>query len=562
MSFKFSDTDNLREHILTSTHIHEAINHYVENKSKFSNRDSDLIRSVLLNKLISSNPLGLFAILCKLGENSMDFNCISKFLEKKGGSISTVHQWMGDFEALDYLHSIPSSKRSKYQYSLKEPLSEILRELPSSYCQMIEENLIKDNISLQKNDIFKEIDSIIEYIKCIDNRISSIVVNNNSEEPFETTKIIKTLLDCGATISEAFYVLDGVLDELNEIYEIKSEKKYISIDKRKIPDLIISVLEKPCNFEIDHLLYWYTVDNIIEEIGIKHNDNAAQLIKKEILRKKWKKSEFSDIYYKSFENVYGCNFNDLKNKKLFLDKIDNFLKEIENFTNDNSSKSQNPPSYILFTKYNMLTRNVALSILIYIGRLGSNESPVENLHNIIKENQSPLLKVNDINNFFEFISILRDFEEPLSKYLYSKLPLNIQWMIDRYNIYDKIDLSFKTELIKSMNYIIESQSTYNEIKDIISFTPELQKTIEENKNDYSIINRMILDNFFVDSVSKNSVNKKIKDLQLSNYYTDFGKTLEFTVRSKCKNTIDNEIEFSKLASNLNIIKAFYQTLDF
>lgn len=567
-SEKRSEMENLKESILTSTRIHKAIDDYAKNRSEFSKKDSDLIRSVLFNKLISSNPLGLFAILCKLNENSklnekrINFKDISRFLEIKGGSTNTVDQWMKNFEILGYVGCFHSPKKSKQEYFLKKPLSEILRELPPFYCQIIEENLIKDNISLQKNDIFKEIDSIIEYIKCINDKLSLIVVNNNSEEPFEATKIIKTLLECGATISEAFYVLDGILNELNYIYQIKTEKKYISIQKNEIPELIINILEKLNKPEMDHLLYWYTANNIIKETGIKHNDGAAQLIKKEILRKKWTKNDSNDIYYKAFSNIYGCSFDDLKNKKLFLDKIDNFLKEAENFTNDTSLESKDISTSMLLDEYYKLTRNIALSILIHIERLGSNEFPVKNLHNIIKQKQSPFLKENDINNFFNFVSKLRNHEEPLSNFLYYKFSQNSQCIINNYKIDDKIDILFKRDLILKMNTIIACKDTYYEIKDLVDFSPELKKLIDENKNNYPYLNRVILDDFFSDSLSKYSINKKIRNLQSSSYYMDFINALDSTVRLESKNIENSEIEVSKLTSNLQMIKSLYQTLDF
>lgn len=556
------EIDNIKECILKSTHIYQAIDMYKESELKFSDTDLVLIRSILFNKLINSNPLGLFATLCKLSKENMRSNELSKFLGKKGGSIHTIHQWMEAFENLGYVDHHVSSTKSKYEYFLKKDLSDILTELPPSYRKLIKEKLVKDSVFIPDDNNLKEIEGIIGYINCINSRLSYIIVRDQGEEPFETTKIIKTLLDSGATISESFYVLDAVSKELEYLSELMSTKKYLNIKKENIPELIKNVLEKSSKPEMDHLLYWYTAKDIVEKYKINYSENAANILINEILNKKWKKSDSTDIFYKAFENIYGCSFNKLSEKDLLLDEINNFIEEAKELANDYSLKSNDASMHVLLANYRMLTRNIALSIQINIGRLGSHEYPVQSLINIIKKAHSPTLKISDLNIPFEFISRLRNPQEPLSKFLYNKFSPSIQSMINSYDKNDIMHISFKRELINGINSIIMSKATYNEVKNLIDISPARQQLLLENKDDLPYVNRLILDDFFSDSILENSLNKRIRYLQLNKDYKEFILALESIAHMEYKYNEENTIEVLHLIYNLQTIRKIYRTLDF
>lgn len=553
--------NNNKKQVLTGTHLHKAIDCYINNKSDFSENDSAIIRSVLLNKLISSNPLGLFAVLCKLSQGPTSISDLSKILEKKGGSVKTVYQWMEELEKLGYVTHVPSNIMSKYKYSLNINFHDIFKELPPFYHKMIEENAIKDYVFSPIVNVQREVDGVIDYINNINDKLSFIIVENKNNEVFESTKIIKTLLDCGATISEAFFVLEEVSKELEYIYKINSTRGYLNIRKEDIPKLIKTVLRNSSNPKMDHLIHWYSACDLIRETGIKHNEDAAKLIKKEILGKKWKTGNSTVVYFEAFETVYGCNLETLKDKSLFLNKIDHFITEVERFNNTFSSCKKTAANDIL-VEYCELTRNIALGILISIGRLGSNKSLVGNLRNVLKVKQSAMLEVNDLINISELISTICYNQNYMYKFIDSNLQKDFQIKMKMHDKLDKNDILFKRELIKEINSIITNYDIYDEIKDQIDISPVLQKLINENKNDYKYVNRIILDEFFSNSIKKNSINKKIRSLQSSKDYNNFIKSLEFSINLESKLGADDDIEIPRLIYNLQAIKSIYQIISF
>jgi hypothetical protein len=114
--------------------------------------------------------------------------------------------------------------------------------------------------------------------------------------------------------------------------------------------------------------------------------------------------------------------------------------------------------------------------------------------------------------------------------------------------------------MEEINSIIKNYVIYDEIKDQISISNTLKKRIDENRNDFKYVNRLILDELFSDSIAPNSINKKILDLQSSSYYNHFIKELKFAASLEPKKISYDDINVSKLISNVKAIKNIYQSM--
>ena len=365
--------------ILSKTEPIKAIELFSDYKSNLTIENIAMIQEALFYKLIYKDPSKLSKMFYELErKGSLKERDIVKILDKKGGSRDTMKSWLKGFEKLGYLEKSrikEYSPRPKYIYISNKSFEEISRMLPNAYCCMAS-NDFDSNFILEKKQI--PADSVHKYIDCINERLSYIHFDKEKEESFEATKLIHTLLDSGATISDAVSILDEISNELSKITPYLKGMTQI-IEKKYIFELIIKALERKKMYDI---LYYYKSEDILKQSGFYLTTDAVKIFEKQIKDSYWNKEYTEEeIFSIIFEKIYKNKIEYYQNKENIILKIEDFIK-----------KSSEEKDYFLIEKYNYnkLMKEITLSMLIRIGYLSTFSNPLGSLKNILKKQKNDL----------------------------------------------------------------------------------------------------------------------------------------------------------------------------
>ncbi len=549
------DKDMLLQEILEKSDTIEAIDLYAANKSSFTNPiKAKSIEEALFVKLMYKDPLKLTKMFYTLHKKkSLPRAEVSKILDRqKGGYYTEMISWLEGFEKLGYLTTqrIESSQvKPKYIYILNKNYAELVKILPSVYWFLAEEKSLDDsNIFIEhQNQI--SLDVVCEYIDDINEKLSYIRVDKEKEEPFKATVIIHSLLDNGATIHEAFFVLDGISEKLAKVIPAIATLEHTRIEKRDISSKISEVLKDK---KIYHLYYWYRAEEILNKFNIKHTKEAAELIKKQILKNPWdKESTDEEIYSEVFKQIYGSNIDDFQNKEFLLSELKKFFKTISN-------EKDEKLNYKFLREYSELMKKLALSILIKTGYLSSNTNPVRSLKKIITS--SPILNIGDFKNPINLIIKLRDSQDPVSQYIRKQFSNDMVKLLDEYEFEGSIYLSkaVQNALVGELNQIIKGNSLYD-----VQCFKQIRTLVDQNQHFYETMhfNRLLLEKAYPDEIMKSTqINESIKKIRSQKSFNEFSESIKFNSRliEKIDNNLNAEIKISDIEPDFHKIISFYE----
>ena len=387
-------TDVIRK-ILDCPNVINSIELFYNNKSIFTSDENNSLEEALFSRLLNKDPLNFMIMFYKLNNhNSLAESDIAKILNKKGGSRHIMRSRLEGLEKLGYLkiYKKKHAVRPRYTYQLNKKYENIVKTVPLIYyCLIHLENINNPNMFFEYQKEYS-LDILLEYIDTINEKLSYIKVEKKiKEEPFDATKIIKTLLDNDASIKEAFLVLNDVSKELTKLIPYIKDTPNV-IAEEYIIKKIEYILEKNGLYR---LLYSYRTEEILSNNGIEFNNNVVSLFKSKIQEESWdKKNTDVEIYSKVFYKMNNIQLKDIKDKKFLLSCANEFdNKNIKN---------------IKISEYCDFIKKVALSILIKIGYLSTFSNPVGTLKNIIETQKNQKIKnIRSYESFDDFIKSLK-----------------------------------------------------------------------------------------------------------------------------------------------------------
>lgn len=383
--------DNLIQQILNNSSAIKSIKLYSSSEFNFSISENKLLKQALFYKLFYKSPLQFAKLFYEFEEKkSLKEVEIANILDKEGGGRKTMKSWLSGFEMLGCIERTKPpgnhTVRPRYTYSLKyEIYSQITEKLPYAYCCLALNNKLSSK-NFYGNEDGISLDHVYEYIDEIDEKLSYIRVDNENDH-FRTTRIIHTLLDNGATVHQAFSILDEISKKMAHITPHFIGLPCI-IGKEYIIHEILKALE---NKEMYQILYSYKFEDIIGQYNIKYTTNVVELFKKKIKEMSWdSRLSDSEVYSEVFDEIYDVKYQELMNKKLIISQVNEFIKN----HSDDYIEINN-------TKYIELIKEIALSMLINIGYLSSPSNPIGSLKNILmSKKEDHMVKKIRSNKFY------------------------------------------------------------------------------------------------------------------------------------------------------------------